>query len=115
GEKVRLLIQESPKAHDDRTLTAAADSSGNISTRYQLDGRNPETQFYLNAAGSVSEGQLRFASAAANLDQCADGANLTKTGQQSADCSWVNGNVNGSKATYFEGDSLPYRLVMTNL
>ena len=28
---------------------------------------------------------------------------------------WVNGNVNGSKANYFEGDSLPYRLVMDNL
>jgi len=28
-------------------------------------------------------------------------------------CSGVNGNINGSKATYYEGDSVPYQIVMT--
>ena len=28
---------------------------------------------------------------------------------------WVNGNLGASKATYYEGDSIPYRMVMDNL
>src|SRR6266404_364169 len=28
---------------------------------------------------------------------------------------WVNGNLGASKASYFEGDSIPYRLTMDNL
>ena len=53
----------------------------------------------------------------ANLDQCAngsapsphsDGCNLDAT-------DWVNGNLGGSKANYFEGDSIPYRMLFDNL
>src|SRR5437868_11186837 len=53
----------------------------------------------------------------ANLDQCAngqapsphsDGCNLDST-------DWVNGNLGGSKANYFEGDSIPYRMLFDNL
>jgi len=41
-----------------------------------------------------------------DLDQCANGSDgLTAC----AGSAWVNGNVNESKALYFEGDSLPYR------
>jgi hypothetical protein len=56
------------------------------------------------------------ANAAASLDQCANGSPLSSTACNLTHASdWVSGNVGASKATYFEGDSLPYRLVMSNL
>src|SRR5205814_6340317 len=69
-----------------------------------------------------SQAQIVFAAgSAASLSQCADGPGLTAALQLNATCTaltnggWVSGNVNGSKATYFEGDSLPYQMLMTNL
>ncbi len=49
-------------------------------------------------------GVAHAANQAANLDQWAN-----------TDNAWVNGNVGASKAAYREGDSLPYRMIMTNL
>src|SRR5207302_1372012 len=120
GEKVMLRIQESTKMQDDRTLIAAADTSGNISSQLQQDGRNPEAKYILTATGSLSEGQLRFANTAANLDQCANGALATAPNPQTnTNCAtsgdWVNGNLGSSKAHYLEGDSVPYRLRLTGL
>jgi uncharacterized repeat protein (TIGR01451 family) len=45
------------------------------------------------------------ASQSANLDQW---GNLTPA-------SWVNGNLGASKSTYYEGDSIPYRMTFSNL
>src|SRR5262249_5104041 len=114
GEAVRLLIQQSPKQHEDVSLTAKADSSGNVTTQYKLDSRNPDAVYYATASGSASEAQLRFAFTTASLNQCANGTLAAPTGC-GASVNWVNGNVNGSKAHYFEGNFLPYRMVMTGL
>ena len=52
----------------------------------------------------------------ADLDQCANGNPLSATACNAANESdWINGNVGASKATYFEGDSLPYRMKFDNL
>ena len=52
----------------------------------------------------------------ADLDQCANGNPLSATAcDASHDADWINGNVGQSKATYFEGDSLPYRMKFDNL
>ena len=55
------------------------------------------------------------ANPSANLDQCAnDAAPSPNTDGCSANASdWVNGNLDQSKASYFEGDSVPYRLAWT--
>ena len=73
---------------------------------------------FLFAIGSVfSAGGAWAANPSANLDQCAndpipspntDGCN-TNANQ------WVNGNLGASKAVYFEGDSIPYRMRFDNL
>jgi hypothetical protein len=47
---------------------------------------------------------LNAANPSANLDQW---ANLNNA--------WVNGNLGSSKSTYYEGDSIPYRLTFDNL
>jgi Prealbumin-like fold domain/Galactose oxidase, central domain len=113
GDKVNLLVQESPKTHDDRTLTVTPDATGAFTTQYQ-ETKNPSTRFYITATGSVNTAQASTSTnSAASLSQCADGSNLAP-GTATA-CSWVSGNVNGSKATYFEGDSLPYQMSMTGL
>jgi uncharacterized repeat protein (TIGR01451 family) len=57
------------------------------------------------------------ANPSANLDQCAnDPAPSPSTDGCSASASdWVNGNLGASKSVYFEGDSIPYRMLFGNL
>src|SRR6266446_3559590 len=62
----------------------------------------------------VSTAAAAFAASAANIDQCANGG----VGDTPVACSgnnWVNGNVNGSKAHWKEGEFLPYRAIVTGL
>ena len=55
------------------------------------------------------------ANPSANLDQCANGTLASPSVPACAPNTWVNGNVNESKAHYLEGDSIPYRMLMNNL
>src|SRR5437762_3077938 len=68
----------------------------------------------LFTSGIITVATVGAASVAASLSQCADGGVGTSavacTGSQ-----WVNGNLNGTKAQYKEGDAIPYRAVMTGL
>ena len=57
------------------------------------------------------------ANPSANLDQCANGAapSPSSDGCDANAADWVNGNLGSSKAVYFEGESIPYRMVFDNL
>jgi hypothetical protein len=57
------------------------------------------------------------ANPSANLDQCANdpAPSPSSDGCNSNASQWVNGNLGASKAVYFEGDSIPYRLRFDNL
>jgi hypothetical protein len=57
------------------------------------------------------------ANPSANLDQCANDPfpSPSSDGCNSTANQWVNGNLGASKAVYFEGDSIPYRLRFGNL
>src|SRR5216683_1978616 len=46
-----------------------------------------------------------------NIDQCANGA----TGSSSCPPGWQNGDLNGSNSFYREGDSVPFRVILTKL
>lgn len=46
------------------------------------------------------------------LEQC---ANLGSTCDASNPAQWQNGNLNSSQAEYYEGESVPYRAVVTNV
>lgn len=52
-----------------------------------------------------------------NLDVSTSGNPSATLSQYANDAptGWVNGNLGASKATYYEGDSIPYRMVMDNL
>lgn len=47
-----------------------------------------------------------------NLDQCANGAAGSPS---SCPPGWQNGNLNGSNSSYREGDSVPFRVILTKL
>ncbi|MGH7735772.1 MAG: hypothetical protein ACREOE_19275, partial [Gemmatimonadales bacterium] len=58
------------------------------------------------------------ASESASLDQCQDGTvrpipNNQCTSADPAD--WINGDLNANKAVYREGDTVPFRAILTNL
>lgn len=55
--------------------------------------------------------------ASANLDQCANGAFDTDPPDPTPcrDTDWQNGSLNQQHAHYLEGDSVPYRAVLTDL
>jgi hypothetical protein len=57
------------------------------------------------------------ANPAASLDQCANDPLPSShlDGCATSATQWVNGNLGASKSVYFEGDSIPYRLTLSNL
>jgi hypothetical protein len=55
-----------------------------------------------------------YAATAADLDHCGNGPLAAPVDCADAD-DWGNGNLNASSAHFFEGDSVPYRMVMTGL
>ena len=80
-------------------------------------------QYSVQATQQTASGTLTAstsftdANPSANLDQCAnDPAPSPSTDGCSASASdWVNGALGASKSVYFEGDSIPYRLLLDNL
>ncbi len=68
------------------------------------------------ALAPIAVAPVIAANPAANLDQGANGSTGTEPTINNATYSnWINGNLGSSKSRYFEGDSIPYRLVFTNL
>jgi hypothetical protein len=66
-------------------------------------------------AGMFSTG-ANAADNAYNIDQCVNGGVSTpQIHEACAGVNWVNGNANGSKAHWSEGQSLVYRLKLTNV
>jgi len=61
---------------------------------------------------SVRAGDSASAKEALRLDQC---ANLRATCDSANPGQWVNGNLNASKAHFSEGESVPYRVSMSDL
>src|SRR3989442_7785824 len=63
-------------------------------------------------AVSIAQGS---SNPAANLDQCANGPLSGPVHCNSDPTQWVNGNLNGNQAHFFEGDSIPYRMRFSGL
>ncbi|MEO8350061.1 MAG: hypothetical protein ABI610_14230, partial [Acidobacteriota bacterium] len=126
GEIVELLLHAhvSP-VRADRTLYAPADTTGHIiNDSFSPGPQDRGVRFTLTATGGTTRRTARTSfgpeaaaspnAASADIDQCANGG----VGDPPELCTggnWVNGNLGSSKAHYFEGDSVPYRMVMTGL
>ncbi len=95
--------------------TVTADENSHFTYAYQLDGnyRPNYTIEALDASGVVVVSySFTDSNPSANLDQCANLGTVCDTAHSSQ---WVNGNLGSSKATYVEGDSIPYRLTFSSL
>ncbi len=114
GDQVTLLTQHQPKTREDLTKSVKADATGRISDSQPL-AQTPG-RFTVTATSPMAAGQTG-GSTGANLDQCANGAvaNPQTNTLCAGSTDWVNGNLGASKAHYLEGDSIPYRLTMTNV
>ena len=71
------------------------------------------TVFVVIAVLLALPGSALAKDASADIDQCANGTFALH--ESCAGVNWVNGNLNGSKAHWFEGDSVSYRLKFSDL
>ena len=74
----------------------------------------------VGASGQLVKGKaLQVVAAPENvgyrLEQCANGQRGTPKNGCDVNNEWITGDVTASKAQYLEGDSLPYRLIITGL
>src|SRR5215470_10134110 len=117
GETVDLALQEDPPIDTHPMMSATANDSGNIfNNQFSPDVHDTGITFTLTATGQSSglQAQTVFTDKpAANLDQCADGPLSTPVPCTNA--AWQNGDLNSNQAHYFEGDSVPYRAVLSGL
>ncbi len=93
-----------------------SDEFGNFTSTWFVDPDDSAGSiFRLTALGNSSglSAESTFVDGSANLDTCANGP--TNAPVQCTGANWENGNLNGSKSHYFEGDSVPYRTVFEGL
>ena len=111
--------------------TATSDGSGNLSYSYQLDGVQGtyEARVYPSTwAGDWTQSpvaSVNFEDHVADLDQCTNGAvgppiaaepcQGSNTAAQNTFKNWENGNANGSKAHWAEGEFISYRVTLSSL
>jgi hypothetical protein len=96
-----------------------ADARGMVSASWQMADLGGSYKVALaggssdRRTGSYFNGPVASEVASANLDQCANGplgSEVVCTGG-----AWENGNLNETKAHYFEGESVAYRLRLNGL
>ena len=119
GESVAIVVNDTigQTWHHDATVTAASD--GTIVDTFALPNYFI-SNYDVTATGPLSgtaTTTFTDANPSADLDQCANGPapSPNTDGCDTAAGDWVNGNVGASKANYFEGDSLPYRILFGSL
>jgi uncharacterized repeat protein (TIGR01451 family) len=76
-------------------------------------GRLLAATLFLLAIAMAAPMLARAANEAANLDQCRNGQITAPV--QCIDSAWQNGNLGPENSHYREGDSVPFRAVLTNL
>src|SRR5207248_3076617 len=76
-------------------------------------GRMLAATFFLLAIVMAAPMLARAANPAANIDQCRNGQIPAPV--QCIDNAWQNGNLGSENSHYREGDSVPFRAVLTNL
>ncbi|MBI4038117.1 hypothetical protein HY387_00480 [Candidatus Daviesbacteria bacterium] len=114
-----VITSDGPPALEFSTQVTT-NEKGEFVYAYQLDGTyrpNYEVELKDSSGNIVATTTFTDANPSARLDQCAnDPAPSPSTDGCSASASdWVNGNLGASKSSYFEGDSIPYRLTFDNL
>lgn len=109
---IEIVSTDSPAV--DYTDSISTDSTGAFTYKYQLDGNyRPNYTVYVRDGSTVVAKTTFTDKPAATLDQCGNGtlsSPITCSGS-----AWQNGDLNSSQAHYLEGDSVPYRAIVTGL
>ncbi len=98
------------------TSSVTSNEAGEFSYTYQLDGTYRPVYTAQALLNGTVVATVTFTDSAASLSQCGNGSQAApdntpcQTGTE-----WENGNLNASKSHYFEGDSVPYRMVITGV
>lgn len=122
NEPVFVTVEITSVAVQNATLaqwTEFADGIGTVVSKWQMT--DLAGTYKVAAVGGKSgwradtyiTGPMSPEAAAANLDQCANGqlgSEVVCTG-----AAWENGNLNEAKAHYFEGESVAYRLRLSDV
>src|SRR4051794_6736387 len=122
GTQVHIVVNDDVGQTWSHVADVTPDGGGTVTESFQLPS------FFVAAYSVVAtqttetgtltaRSSFTDANPSADLDQCAnDPAPSPNTDGCSASATdWVNGNLNAAKAVYFEGDSIPYRMVLDNL
>jgi hypothetical protein len=122
GEEVLVNVTQ-PVLADTLTCIALVTDTGYWSCEVTLNG-DPVLAVgvytYLAVgvdSGTTETGTFTDANPSANLDQCANDPypSPSSDGCNSDPSQWVNGNLGQSKAVYYEGDSVAYRMRFDSL
>jgi hypothetical protein len=120
GEAIQVFVDDEADNEWSHTADVVAADDGTFSYRFRLPSEFA-ARYTVTATGALSGvATTAFAdppggNPSADLDQCANGSLSSPNDPACSPDEWVNGNLGSSKAHYFEGDSVPYRLVMGNL
>jgi hypothetical protein len=122
GIQVHIVVNDDVGQTWSHVADVTPDADGTVTDTFQLPSFFVAA-YSVVATQTTESGTLTARSSftdanpSANLDQCAnDPAPSPNTdGCSAAASDWVNGNLGGSKALYFEGDSIPYRLRFDDL
>ncbi|HEY3044376.1 MAG TPA: kelch repeat-containing protein, partial [Vicinamibacterales bacterium] len=107
GETVTMVLQEVPQTHEDRTLTATADDSGNIfNNEFQPEEHDAGVRFYLTAFGELSQAQTAFTDVA-KIEYSSFEGEIAPQGSDN----WTTGSISG----YKEGDTIRFRIKLSSL
>jgi len=114
GEVVSLELHEDPPIDTHPTLYATADNLGNIfNNEFYTDFHDIGITFTLTATGPISgQATTTFTDSPASLDQCTNGGvgDPPEQGKHFNNAgNWVNGDANGQKSHWREGDFISYR------
>jgi hypothetical protein len=114
---VHLSVNDTLGKSWQREVDVPVDADGRVSDSFVL----PSTfvaQYDVLATGQQTgrTATTAFTDSSGDIDQCANGTfaapeNCNNTWPNN----WVNGNLNSGNSHYFEGDSVPYRMVIDGL
>jgi Prealbumin-like fold domain len=122
GAQVHIVVNDDVGQTWQHVVDVAPDSNGDVTDVFQLPNYFV-AQYSVQATQQTASGTLTATSSftdanpSADLDQCANDPDPSPNtdGCSASASDWVNGNIGASKAVYFEGDSLPYRMRFDNL
>lgn len=100
----------------DGVWAESADGKGRLSTVFNVP--DPSKTYTVTATGTTSglSGKIVISTEneLAKLDQCANGP-IGAEVPCDIDSEWVNGNLNDNKAHWVEGQTVPYRIILSGM